>query len=199
MAKLRVQMARTPTNNLARDRIINTFYLDTDRLDVVSGVNYDQLATDAATAFGNRLGGRAGFNGFEAVIYNMGDASPRQPRAVKKFTQSVPQIVMGPREVSLCLSFYGERNVPSRRGRLYLGPFNQSDLTERPSLDLRTSLGFLAQDIGNLGGVDIDWVVYSPKLNTYAKVTNWWIDDEWDTQRQRGLKATHRVSGVTSE
>jgi len=30
-------------------------------------------------------------------------------------------------------------------------------------------------------------------------VSNWWVDDEWDTVRSRGLRPDIRVTGTVSE
>jgi hypothetical protein len=38
-------------------------------------------------------------------------------------------------------------------------------------------------------------VVWSRKKASAAQVTDWWVDNEWDTIRSRGLKADSRVSG----
>ena len=34
--------------------------------------------------------------------------------------------------------------------------------------------------------------------NTTYTVTNWYVDDEWDVVRSRGLRATTRTAGTTS-
>jgi hypothetical protein len=40
--------------------------------------------------------------------------------------------------------------------------------------------------------------VYSPTTGQTKKVEHWWVDDEWDTQRRRGLRATTRDEGTVS-
>jgi hypothetical protein len=50
-----------------------------------------------------------------------------------------------------------------------------------------------------LGGVNVDWVVWSSKLRTSVPVTDWHVDNAFDTQRRRGIGATVTVSGTTSE
>jgi hypothetical protein len=93
-------------------------------------------------------------------------------------------------------------NTKRRRGRLYVPfywLFPASALADRPSLTVRTKVGDLAQVLQDLGGVDIDWSVWSKADGQARAVSNWWVDDEWDTQRRRGLRPTTRVSGSTSE
>ena len=39
-------------------------------------------------------------------------------------------------------------------------------------------------------------VVYSKALNQSFGISNFWVDNEWDTVRSRGLKADSRVLGT---
>lgn len=102
-----------------------------------------------------------------------------------------------PRDVALCLSFYAGTNVKRRRGRLYL-PISirtgaGTDIAfARPSASLRTEAAALGTALSAVGGADVDWVVHSTVDDASYKVTNVWVDDEWDTQRRRGLTATTR-------
>jgi len=105
-----------------------------------------------------------------------------------------------PREVALCLSFYAGLNIPTRRGRLYLpGVFLTSAPGQRPTTAQMTNVGALALLFAGLGGSDVDWCVYSPRTGEHHSVTNWWVDDEWDTIRSRGMRSTTRIQGTTSE
>ena len=108
--------------------------------------------------------------------------------------------VNGPREVAMCLSFYGSRNVKRQRGRIYL-PFwfVGANLTQiRPTIP-NTKIASMASLLQGLGGVDVDWVVYSRLLDKAFPVTNWWYDNEWDIIRSRGGRGTSRILGTTSE
>jgi hypothetical protein len=105
-----------------------------------------------------------------------------------------------PRELALCLSFYSERNLPRRRGRLYLPlPLIGTAMSKRPNIGHIEAATSLAAILQNLGGPDVDWVVYSRRDQVARPVTNWWVDDEWDVQRSRGLRSTSRTAGTTSE
>lgn len=108
----------------------------------------------------------------------------------------------GPREVALCLSFFAERNLPRTRGRLYfphafISAGSPSGI--RPTQILMESLGMAADVFQELGGTDVDWVVYSGRDDAARPVTDWFVDDEWDTIRSRGLRPNTRVTGTTSE
>jgi len=198
MAKLRVQATRVPSSGQPRDRIVHTFYLDTDRVGV-DPVDYDDLASDTNAIFQQRFGALLPFTGWETSIYNMGDEEPRQPRAKVFLAKPVAGSAPGPREVALCLSFYAERNLPRQRGRIYCGPFLTSQLNERPPQTATEAVAGLAVDLGNLGGVNVDWCVYSPTDQLYRKVTHYWVDNEWDSVRSRGLKGDARTTGTVNE
>jgi hypothetical protein len=101
-----------------------------------------------------------------------------------------------PREQALCLSFYAVSNEPRRRGRLYLPCCLHTPATEnqgiRPGAAIRGTALNIATRLSSVGGVDVDWVVHSVKDDASYTVTNGWVDDEWDTQRRRGMKSTTR-------
>lgn len=105
------------------------------------------------------------------------------------------------REVALCLSFYAGTNQPRRRGRLYVPMVVTGSTTVglRPTGTHQSKVAELATICKDLGGVDIDWSVWSTRDQQAHAVTNWWVDNEWDVQRRRGLRPTARVEGTTSE
>jgi len=106
-----------------------------------------------------------------------------------------------PREVACCLSFYSERNLPRQRGRLYIPlQFLTSGAPGvRPNTTVTGKVAALAPIFEALGGPDVDWSVFSRITNTPHPVTNWWVDNEWDVMRSRGLRGDTRVTGTTSE
>jgi hypothetical protein len=61
-----------------------------------------------------------------------------------------------------------------------------------------TKVMALGPIFANLGGSDVDWIVWSRKNHTATKVQNYWVDDEWDTVRSRGLKRSTRQVATTS-
>lgn len=106
-----------------------------------------------------------------------------------------------PRELAVCLSYFSARNIPRQRGRLYLPlcVMGISGPGVRAAATVREKAGALAPLAEALGGVDVDWVVYSRADNEAYPVTNWWVDDEWDVVRSRGLRGVDRLTGTTSE
>lgn len=133
---------------------------------------------------------------FTVKIYDAMKAPPSYPLAtVSNGTGFAASQV--PREVALCLSYYSTFNRPSYRGRLYLPhTLFGGGLALRPTQSQRETVGAFALTLAqNLPGQH-NWVVFSPKLGQSNGVTDWWVDDEWDTVRSRGLKATTRSTGT---
>lgn len=193
MALLRAQISSGRPGGLAQDRCVNVVYLEAGAGFVFDTPNYEKLADDLLGIFAGpgNLSLVLSNADTEVRIYDMADAIPRPVKAIRSKT-FVPSGPSGPREVACCLSFYAGRNLPTNRGRIYCGPFTQSEMTMRPPPGLRSEVIALGRYLSALGGANIDWVQYSQKLKRAQKVTDTWVDDEWDTQRRRGLKATTR-------
>lgn len=132
--------------------------------------------------------------------YDAQGTVPVYPEGDFTINKGVARATSKPRELAVCLSFYGERNVPRQRGRLYLpcDPFQVNATGIRPSMPI-AKIPALVDVFTGLGGVDVDWCVYSRTLDRAFSVTNWWYDDEFDVMRSRGMKSTARVQGTTSE
>lgn len=129
---------------------------------------------------------------FTVKIYDAMKAPPSFPLySVSQASGFIPSA--NPREVAICLSYYSTYNRPSYRGRLYL-----PTLLITGNLGLRPSAGQITQALNfrtvlasNLPSAH-NWVVFSRKLGQSNGVSHAWVDDEWDTQRSRGLKSTTR-------
>ena len=195
MATHKFQVELTQDSALPRDRIINTFHLDDH------GVFSDteQLCEDAAGVFGVFYGpGKE----LKVTAYPTGPP-PNYP--VASFTRNVgaaPAASISPRETALCLSYYGERNLPRTRGRLYLCVAAAANVTPnniRPTAIAAGHALDLGEGIANLGGLDVDWITWSTIDGAHEPVKHMWVDDEWDTQRGRGLRATQRYTRDVDE
>jgi hypothetical protein len=196
MAQYRMQVAVVDNNQLARDYMVNTFYLDSD-VNILAGEDLDSLAQDTANLFASYRTYPTTILKVVCKLYDMSDPEPRPIKAQKEATPTKLG-ASGPREVACCLSYYAGRNLPRLRGRMYIGPWPSAQCTETPTSDVRTSLGALAAGISALGGANIQWVQYSPTTGDFTNVTNWWVDSEWDTMRSRGLRAALRTTGTVS-
>jgi len=105
------------------------------------------------------------------------------------------------RETAVCLSFFAGQNRPRNRGRLFI-PTVITGVTvaaSRPTAAIQQKVADLVPIFTNLGGTNVDWCVYSRLDNVARSVTNWWVDNAWDTVRSRGLRPTARLEGTTDE
>jgi hypothetical protein len=105
------------------------------------------------------------------------------------------------RDIALCLSFHGGSGRPTERGRLYAPLYILGIGATGPNASTTTmnKIGALVPILTGLGGLNVDWVVWSQKNRHSTPVTDWHVDNAYDTQRRRGLGATAQVSGTTTE
>lgn len=175
------------TTDVNDDGFTNTLYFNVSGS--IDPPDYTALTNDLATIY--RAQGFTGGREVRVVAYDMADAKPRVQRAVKTVASSgtKPQ---GPGQVALCLSYYCDRNLPRQRGRLYTGPYTCN--IERPSLPVRTTLLNLTDALAGLGGLNVDWSLYSPTTGEHTRISNTWVDDSWDIIRSRKLPGTNWIS-----
>jgi hypothetical protein len=94
----------------------------------------------------------------------------------------------------MCLSYYATVNRPRWRGRLYI-PASLLSVTSpglRPTAaTISNTLAF--RTILTSGLPDGTFLeVWSPTDKNGHGVTQFWVDDEWDIMRSRGLRSTTR-------
>lgn len=190
----RAQLGVHLDSDLPRDELVITPHFD----DHGVGSDPQGLAEDLAAGYAGFLGGTKRVT---CKLYVATGAPPHYPVGEHEVNPGPAQASSCPREVALCLSFFSERNVPRRRGRVYvpMAALGQNLNTVRPPGVTMSKVGELAALFADLGGLDVDWVVYSRVDTTARPVTDWYVDDEWDTVRSRGLRPTTRVVGTTSE
>lgn len=140
---------------------------------------------------------------------------------IKSLTGGTAANMDFPSEVAMCLSFkalpVSGANARRRRGRVYLGPLQSSTTTDYyqvlGAMITATLNGADTNLAANTG--DIIWSIYSkythyqvpvgdkydPDVHSpnnallpqaFSSVHKFWCDNEWDTQRRRGLKASAR-------
>jgi hypothetical protein len=197
---VRLATAVWHTSLLPRDAaMINPVVHDT--LGELGDADWQAITDEWATAFKN-WSGLGTTNQIQVKAYDCEGPKPHYPLATTTLNPGTFTQVGSPREIAVCLSFWTAHNVKRERGRLYIPfywLFPASSLADRPSATVRQKVGDLAQQLQDLGGLNMDWSVYSKKDGVARAVSHWWVDDEWDTQRRRGLRATTRLTGVTSE
>jgi len=183
-----------PKNQL----VINPcFRVQFNLLEPTFGTDAQQLTDDLAAV----LTTWAGTADLTVRAYNLQGSKPNYPVAEKKLNAGVFVTPTVPPELAVCLSFYGGQNQPSKRGRLYLPAF-LCGVTGSPGLKVSagamTKAEALVPGFAGLGGTNVDWIVWSRTHQTAAKVTNYWVDNAWDIQRSRGIKADAKVVKTTS-
>jgi hypothetical protein len=116
------------------------------------------------------------------------------PVKVASYFPGMTRVSNGPRDVAVCLSYYADQNVPRWRGRLYL-PFcvRPNPPAAVPAAGDLTDALAVGTALGAAGGAPFQWVVYSHVDTIGRPVTNAWCDNEFDTQRRRGTKASTRA------
>jgi hypothetical protein len=190
---VRLRSAWWADSGLPRDQlIINPVFR-------INGLLYDpqQLCQDLATSLQSWA---AVTTQLIVTAYDVQGTKPVYPAGRYVHSANTFFSLSGFREQSLCLSFYSDHNVPRQRGRLYVpnALAYGSTIGQRPTSTQRNKVSALVPIFANLGGANVDWVVWSQMDRAARKVSNWWVDDEWDVQRRRGLRQTTRDTGTTS-
>ncbi len=201
MALHRFQVTSKKIGGLAIDDAVNVLYYEMGTFDANSVAS---VCDDILSKYEAALSPIVANGEWTCKGYSMADAKPRpvKGQASRSFGGAGGQNgPAGPREVCVCLSYYAGRNLPRDRGRIYLGPFLASTTgEERPNAALLGRFITLGNGLASVGEsavvADSDWVVFSPTRGTAKVITNIWVDNEWDTQRRRGLKATSRLTAA---
>lgn len=208
MPIIRAMAIHQGASGLPKDRYINNWHFVSD-----IGVNVEEI--------GETIGGL--LDGFYATVdayiptsitrepyrlYDLADEEPRPVTFVDATAQPASAADRLPYEVAACLSFYGTRNLPSRRGRVFLGPltvnalsgFSESD-DPQISPGFRTAVVAAAvamggSAVGGIGDEQLAHAVWSPTTNLAIPVLNYWMDNAFDTIRSRGSDATARTTGT---
>jgi hypothetical protein len=185
MTTFRAQIAFPADSALVRDEMVITPHFGGDDAQALANVLKANLIANTAIAT----------SPFKIKIYDAQKAPPSYPLAFAEQT-GTPKTTGIPREVSLCLSYYSTYNRPRYRGRLFLPAcFLGSTAGVRPSAgQITAALGWAAIFTTGLPP-NTNWVVYSPTAGQAYGVSDWWVDDEWDTVRSRGLRSTSRQVG----
>lgn len=145
-------------------------------------------------------------NACSVTTYDLSDPTPRVPVDETTFTISPAVDSAIPNECAICLSFQGIQisGLPQarRRGRVFLGPLGSvlsTAIDGRVNAATVTLIVNAAQallDASGDPGIGV-WAVYSPTNDNTVPVQNGWVDNEFDTIRERGRVATTRSTFST--
>lgn len=185
---------------LPKDQVVinPTFRRQLDVSDPTSGVDAQALADDLAAALNTWV--NSTFKPQLTVkLYDVQAPKPSFPLAEKVLNVGVAPSPDIPPELAITLSFYGDRNIPRRRGRLYIPALLLGSSTVGANVDIakRQKVAALVPIFAGLGGANVDWGVWSTRDLAFHKAEHWWVDDEWDVQRRRGNRPTLRDQGTT--
>lgn len=131
---------------------------------------------------------------FTVKVYDVSIPKPNPPAGqATNVGAGSPAATGHPRELALCLSYYGTQNQPRYRGRLYIpSAFITGTMGLRPTSTQRNDcLAWVTAFTTGLPS-GCHWAIYSTKLLAATNVTKAWCDDEWDVVRSRGLRSTVR-------
>lgn len=214
MAWYRVNVIQHYVSGLPEDVAVNTLYFVDGSPDPIVGT-MNSIATQINTAWGfldNFRGAQLlDTAGMSLKIYDQTAPPNSSPVGVYgPYNLGAPTAVDNlPLEVAAVCSFQGAiiagTNRARRRGRNYIGPLNTTalaagDSTTPPALSagmitaLRDYMSALWDT--NSAANPSTWSVYSRADDAMVTITNGWVDNDFDTQRRRGKRATTR-SNIT--
>lgn len=170
-----------------KDAFVNTLYFNVSGS--VDPPNYQQLVNDLWAAWSLCSWSKGRWIDIRA--YNMDDPKPRPVKA-RTTIQVSGTAPTGPRQVALCLSYYADRNLPRQRGRIFCGPWTAD--AQFPAASQTAELITLANALAGLGGLNVDWSLYSPTNGTNTRINHGWVDNSWDIIRSRKTLATIRTT-----
>lgn len=206
-------------SNLPEDRYITTWHfarnpavtIDEDSALVASWLEafYNAIAPGATKAISAWMSDNAvavGATAHEVRVYDLNDPEPREPHTydLGKVTAGTTASLIN--EAAACLSFYGTRNIPRQRGRVYIGPLTSAAGTPSATeFDVRLAATFQADLAAAAAELINDsasrWVVLSRGLYVDGQqpaamfpVTAGWVDNAFDIVRKRGVKPSSRVT-----
>lgn len=212
---LEAQVVLQANTAFSRDAVVNTFHFDRSGSSVPLATVLP-LVRDALIAFYNTAPTGISANPLaywisslmdrsanvsKIKIYDLSASAPRVPTTYSFTLGTFASGDAGlPTEVSCCLSMKTAMPVREQRGRIYAGPLvSQAVNLDPPYIHVAGGLintlryaGANLRDAANPTAGMPALAIYSRKLNQMHAVTNFWVDNEFDTQRRRGRRATTR-------
>jgi hypothetical protein len=196
MAIARLNVAMAADSLLPRDACVITPHFKVTEGVVFGGAEWDSLCQDLASGIFGWVNSQ---NQVEVTAYDVQGPPPHFPLGHGIAGTGLAPASGIPRELAVCLSYFADNNRAGLRGRLYAPAiFLGGTPGLRPTAAIRAKVAALVPILSGLGGVNVDWCLWSRKSQAAHTVTDWWVDDEWDIVRSRGLRGTTRETGSTS-
>lgn len=214
MPVLQVQARLPYMTGLPRDLTVNAFNfvaapgavdpeLLADLGDLVKAFYND--APGAAHPIAYYLSGVINRAACKNVLYNVNLVSGEIGDPIAETTWSLAGAASGstpmPLEVALCASYKasdGSIPLARRRGRVYLGPLNTTVLNvtgdyPAPSSAFVNQVVWASDQLAAASAaLGAPWAVWSRAQAGAYGIDAGWVDNEFDTQRRRGVEATSR-------
>jgi hypothetical protein len=208
---IRVLSILQSVTGLPEDVFVNTWAFRTASGTRATDGELNEAAVKIADFFGanvtltnasvnDQMSGEIDPTACELKVYRMDDPPPREPEVYPLPWSPQANGTVLPAEVALCMSFYSGRNIVGRRGRVYLGPWQDQVLTpaEEPARPQNTVLQTImaaGERLMTPEGTTVWCVLAGSGSGTAAlhPVTGGWVDDAFDTQRRRGAAPTTRL------
>jgi len=187
---------------IPKNDILNVPHFNIAGLSGLVDTDWQDFADGLCDAVSDWQSANAQAKDLTVTLYDAEAEAPNYPKAIATKVTGNNTIANWPRELAVCLSFYSEHNRPRQRGRLYLCPglmFNSNGLDTRPTDAIMEKMMDFGAVLEAVGGVNVDWCIWSRVDRKARKVTDYWVDDEWDVQRRRGLISTKRMTHHTNE
>lgn len=215
MAHIAAQVIIPYDSGLPEDVAVNTFHFSgiDEPLDMAVAVRgrlsafYNSVYAPLTSPLLSYYSKVVNVVGARCKVYDMSDPEPRVPILNESMGWSTQPTGTGlPEEVALCLSYRGRlesgTNPARRRGRIYLGPWNVSAITEttvtgnysRPLGNLINGIANAGKALANENTLGAQWSVYSKRNEDLVEIEAGWVDNSWDTQRRRGARSTDRYN-----
>ena len=211
MAIYRTMAILQGKSNLPEDRFVNTWHFDTGNPGITPAAFYASVNENLHSFYEDpvEVGGFSVSDFLPSDVinstiqfrhYDLSENEPREPEIYDGVI--LPSAVAPlPTEVAVCLSFFGTRNIPRQRGRVFIGPLSQNAGTVGAGgAGLRvadalanTLIAAAARLDADLAATGVQWVVWSRTSIDAHPVTGGWVDNAFDTQRRRGTQPTGRA------
>lgn len=194
------------TTGRPEDVSVNVFHFINDGVratvtpEIVAALNAfydDALGNDQRSPLIDASGG-------SIKMYDLSEPEPRVPYFeddLDTLSGSAGSTALPP-EAAMVVSFRAAvtsgQNKRRRMGRIYLGPFSTQALssgTGRPNTGFITNIVTAANGLLYTSKVNTtfwSWAVYSPTDDAAREIIEGYVNNEFDTQRRRGLPDTVR-------
>lgn len=203
MARLRVQAIQRSFAEVREDDCMNVWHFQTQ------GALYEEDPDNTFLFYANIVDRLGQFysdwrdfsaDNFRPVIdfrfFDLADPQPRAPRYEAGYNIGPkPAVEALPHELAVVLSLRSAQvsGVPvgRRRGRLYLGPFNENanaqGFVDQPCINaIVNATDQLMTGLRNAVLGPVTWEIYSPTDGIMREVVHAHVDNAWDVQRRRG-------------